>query len=250
VLAFGSTQEMVVILATIVVTHWLGGIAVFGSTLLALPVLAWLMPIQSARTLLLIVGTVQAWQMCFHTYRGIDGRQLGRMVLFAGAGIPVGIYAVRHLPAQPLFIALGVVLVVSGATRLLPAGAKLKWPGWLLNGLLVAGGIVHGAFVTGGALVVVYAQHALAEKDTFRGTLNAFWVILNAVLIADLFRDDHPIGSLAPLLLWAIPLILVTTWVAHRTARRLPQEQFARLVAALLVVAGIVTAARAFWWQT
>ena len=39
-------------------------------------------------------------------------------------------------------------------------------------------GIIHGMFVSGGALLVVYASGALPRKEEFRATMAAVWFFL------------------------------------------------------------------------
>jgi uncharacterized membrane protein YfcA len=48
------------------------------------------------------------------------------------------------------------------------------------------------------------------------------------------------------LALWGVPLVLLVSWWANRFTRRLSQAQFARYVAVLLILAGVVAIARAF----
>ncbi|MCL5270510.1 MAG: sulfite exporter TauE/SafE family protein [bacterium] len=236
----------VLAIVAIAVTHWLGGVTAFGSTLLAFPVLVWLIDLRSTRTILLLIGTIQAYQVFAYTYRGIDWRQFGRMALLAGLGLPVGMLAVRHLPEKPLLAFLGGVLVASGVSRLRAGSAAHSrgWPAPILDGLLVLGGIIHGAFISGGAALVVYAQHRLPEKEAFRGTLSMFWVAMNTILVGSFFLGDDHTRLALPILISAIPVAIGVSWLGNRTAGRLSQAAFTRLVAWLLIVGGVTTAVR------
>ena len=44
--------------------------------------------------------------------------------------------------------------------------------------LLLLGGVVHGAFTTGGPLLAVYCHRALPHKSVFRATLAVMWLLL------------------------------------------------------------------------
>ncbi|MCX6971807.1 MAG: hypothetical protein NTV93_16860 [Verrucomicrobia bacterium] len=48
-----------------------------------------------------------------------------------------------------------------------------------MNSLLIPGGIIHGAFGTGGAAITIFGRYTLPEKEAFRGSLSLMWVILN-----------------------------------------------------------------------
>ena len=55
--------------------------------------------------------------------------------------------------------------------------------------VLLGAGVVHGMFVSGGALLVVYAAATFRDKEVFRSTLAAVWVILNGLLMGkDFFQ--------------------------------------------------------------
>jgi hypothetical protein len=113
-----------------------------------------------------------------------------------------------------------------------------------LRGVLVVGGIVHGAYASGGVALVVYAQQALRRKEAFRGTLVAMWLVLNIVLVAMKLGGGEWNADTGWLVLIGVPLVVVGSWLGELAARRLDQQRFARFVAALLILAGTVTIGR------
>lgn len=237
---------LLAILAVIAITHLLGSIAAFGSSMLTLPILIWFMDVKDARTILLLAGIFQSYIVFACIYRDIDWKLLGRMMFFAALGLPIGIGALHHLPEKPLVGFLGILLIISGASRLQRGSARhpRRWPRPVLDGLLVLGGIIHGAFVCGGPALVVYAQHMSPEKDAFRGTLTAFWTLVNTILLVALFFGDTRIPQTMPVLVAGIPLVIVASLLGNRMARRMSQEFFSQIVAVLLILSGIVSIAR------
>ena len=228
-------------------THVLGGVAAFGSTLLALPLLLLLgWDLRAAVALLATVGLVQAVHVSCLTWRGADRRALVRILVVAGLGIPLGFLAAGHLPERGLGVLLGVLLAAAGGSRLVEHCRRTTWrpPGWVLYTLLLAGGVIHGAFASGGATLTIYGRYALRHKAVFRGTLALMWVILNTVVVIGLAFEGRFDRGLAAVLLPAIPVVLLATWCGDRLARRLSQERFVDLVAALLCLAGILTIVR------
>jgi len=228
-------------------THLVGGVAAFGSTLLALPlllVIGW--ELRAAVGMLLLVGSVQAVSMAVMTGRGADRAALLRMLLVAGAGLPVGFLAAEWLPGPGLGVALGGVLAAAGLWRLLEYRRGRAWrpPDWLLWALLGAGGIIHGAFGSGGATLTVYSRYALPTKEAFRGTLSIMWVVLNVFVIGGLIAEGAVGGEVAKVAVPGAIAIFAATLLGHRLAERLPEARFRDVVAGLLCIAGAVTIVR------
>jgi len=234
-------------LFVLVVTHVVGGVAAFGSALLALPLLlliGW--DLQPAVALVVIVGLVQALQMTLATWRGADRKALVRILVVAGIGIPIGFVVAGLLPERSLGALLGGLLIAAGASRLLERRAGREWspPRWAMNALLLAGGVVHGAFGTGGATLTIYGRYAFRDKEAFRGTLSIMWLILNVFVLARLLLQGHAGRTVLLAALPGVPAVILATWAGERIARRLSREQFAAAVAVLLCAAGVLTACR------
>lgn len=228
-------------------THLVGGLAAFGSTLLALPLLlvvGW--DLRPAVGMLLIVGSVQAVSMAVMTGRGADRAALVRILLVAGAGLPVGFLLAGWLPERGLQVVLGGVLAAAGLSRLVEHWRKseMQPPTWVLWGLLGAGGIIHGAFGSGGATLTVYGRYALKTKEAFRGTLSIMWVVLNVFVIAGLVGEGSVGGEVAKVAVPGAIAIFAATLLGHRLAERLSQARFRDVVAGLLCLAGAVTIVR------
>ncbi len=239
--------ELVVTLFILFVTHLVGGIAAFGSTLLALPLLLlanW--ELRPAVALLLAGGTVQACYMAWLTGRGANLRILIKILILAGLGIPVGLLTAEMLPERGLQLCLGGVLFLAGASRLADHWRRTEWcpPAWALYCLLFSGGVIHAAFASGGATLTIYGRYALKTKETFRGTLSLMWVILNITVISALMVQGHLGINVGKAILPGAATIIVASFLGHRIAERLSQERFIDIVAGLLCVAGLITIIR------
>lgn len=240
-------QQLLLAAAVILLTHFIGAITAYGSTLMALPLLVWVLnDLPTTVFTLLVIGTVQAVQIFAYTRYEVDYAQWRRFLLYTGGALPIGFLAAGVLPQRILLTSLALVLVMSGLSRLQSGrgGQEKTPPSWLLNVLLVVGGIIHGVFASGGATLVVVGQYALPVKQTFRATLSLVWIVLNGVMIIAVLGRGQIGAEAGVLLLLGLPLVFLANIGGERVARRLPQQQFARLVAVLLVLAGIVLLAR------
>jgi uncharacterized membrane protein YfcA len=103
---------------------------------------------------------------------------------------------------------------------------------------LVAAGLVHGIYATGGPLLVYSLGRAGLGRSAFRGTLAAVWLALNAALTATYLAAGRlgpavlpKIGALAPV---AAAAIAAGEWAHRRTDER----RFRTIVFGLLLLSG------------
>ena len=111
----------------------------------------------------------------------------------------------------------------------------------LLKFFLFCGGVIQGAFGTGGPFIVIYATKALPEKSLFRVTLSLLWLTINSSRLAVWAAK----GELSNLNLWKMILICFPFWIAGILAgdylhHRVSERNFKYGVYALLGISGVV----------
>jgi len=173
-------------------THFQEAITGFGGTALAVPFVIFLVGLDVTVKVLVIQAWIVNAFIVLSARRHIVWRHYGRILLFAGIGLPLGVYMLHALPKPVLRLILGVAMVIVAVRGLnvtirnnhLPKWNAKAWQNWLMNAILFVGGVVHGAFASGGPFVVVYATRVLTDKGIFRVTLSMLWLTLNTTLIA------------------------------------------------------------------
>lgn len=214
----------------------------FGATVVALSVGALLLPLESLLSVLVPLNLVVSTWIVAREWRLVDGRRLFLRVLpLMGLGLPLGMLALSTLAPTVAKAVFGAFVIALSLGELVRArgGVLARPPGAVASALLLAlGGVVHGAFATGGPLVVYVLGRTLDDKGRFRATLSALWLLLNAVLVvAFALRGALSTETLlsSAKLLGFLAAGLVVGEALHR---RVPAELFRRLVFGLLLVAG------------
>ena len=229
--------------------HLLEGITGFGSAVIALPFLAMLLGLKAAVPLLCLLGWPMALYLTLRSYRSIRWREFLFIALYAGIGIPGGIVLFDRMAPAALTLLLGGVMIGVGAhgfrsVSVAPAAPPAARRSLPMRLLLVAGGVIHGAFGTGGPFVVIYASQALPEKSLFRVTLSMLWLTLNSFRIGDWLVRDRSL--LTPevwrLVLISLPFMAIGLLTGDRLHRRVDERRFRRIVYATLAAAGVVMA--------
>ena len=239
-----------VALLIILVTHFIGAVAVFGSSLLAVPPLLIVYGPESLPEvvfILIVVGLLQSMLLAARNWRRADYRMCRLMLLGSCIGLPIGMISVSILPGRAIMILLGLLTFTAGLGGLMtksvnPRPASRRWAG----PIAAASGIIHGAFASGGTILVIYAQRALPERDSFRATLSVYWTVLNSGFVVALFLRIQPGLEQMSLTALVAVLVIIVTVLADRLARHIDRNNFQRAVSGLLVCSGLLISASQF----
>ena len=231
-----------IVLVAMLVEAWLG----FGAMVVTVAAGALVMPLDQLLPIVVPLNLLLSSVILLRGARHVNLRLLLRRVLPAmGLGLPLGMALARVVDgaaAKTWFALLVILLAALELWRSLgrsatTATAPLR-PAWSIV-LLVAAGVVHGLFATGGPLAVYVLGREVTDKRVFRATLAALWLVLNSVLVAGWWvagRYAMPVLHLAALLLPALVVGLAFGELAHG---RLPERGFRIAVYGLLLVSGL-----------
>ena len=233
------------LLAPVVFAAFLTGSALgFGSTLVAVTLGVFLCPLEDLLPAFVPLNVVLSIYLVGRYRRSIEWRLLLRRVIpLTGLGLPVGMLLFHAGSSRALVTVFGAFVVVLCAAELLALHTArsrrrtpLPWPAQVA--LLVAGGVVHGAYVTGGPMVVYVVGREIADKGVFRSTLSTLWLVLNVVLVAG-YAVAGDLDAESGRLTAALVLPLVAGLVAGEWLHgRVNQNLFRALVFGFLFVAG------------
>lgn len=229
----------------IFLTHIQEGITGFGCTVLALPFIALLLGLKVAVPVLVIQAWVLTLYIVLVSRKQIVWREYAYILLIAGLGFPFGMYMSHRLPEDGLKWVLAIFMVAIGIhgflTYMLRPKAKVnasqgskRWA----SGLLPIGGLIHGAFGSGGPLVVVYATKALQDKSLFRVTLCMVWFTLNTILVSQWIIRSTLSAHILRLTAFCLPFTVIGMLLGNVAHYRMNELLFRRLVYAVLIAAG------------
>jgi uncharacterized membrane protein YfcA len=211
----------------------------FGEALVAVPLLALALDVQTASPVSMLMAASVTLMMVFRYWRSIDLRAIWRLTAAAVIGIPLGIGVLKNLPEAWLTGALGALLIVIGLYYLLrpalPARPEHYWA-YLLG---FSAGVLGGAYNIAGPALVVYGTLRRWQPEQFRATLQGFFMVINIVILfghasAGLWTPD-----VLQLFALSIPAIVLGFWVGHRLSPHIAPDAFARLVYIALIVSGV-----------
>ncbi len=220
----------------------------FGEALIAVPLLALILPIQIAVPLAVLLSIAIAAVVVVQDWRKIHLRSTAWLLLPTLAGIPLGIWLLRSAHQNLLKASLASVILLFATYSLLAKRAphlEHESRAWLLGCGFLAG-ILGGAYGMNGPPLVVYGAMRRWSPQHFRATLQAYFLPASAIVVigyAVCGVWTRPVTHYFLLsLLAAIPATLLGTIIN----RRLRGEAFLRYVYIGLICIGIGLLAQTF----
>jgi hypothetical protein len=219
------------------------GGAGFGGGVIAVPLLALVLPLQLIVPLMTALNFMASIGHGVRHRRLIQWRDLMRLMPSALLGVGLGLYLFAVVDARPLSRALGVFVILyalyafSTAGRL-PAVAE-RWMKPLAAAMGASAGLVGTLFGgAAGPLFVVYLNARRLDKNQFRATITAIMVCMSVVRIGGYAGLGFLDWSGLRYLVVAIPLMWLGGVLGERLVRRIDQRRFDRVLGALLIVSG------------
>lgn len=214
------------------------GVTGFAGTMLAMPVSMLLIGVEEAKVVLNIVAIIVSLNIAFRSWREMNRKEVVKISGFMLIGMSVGIYLFSVLPSVVLMKIYGA-LIICVAIRGLTVKKEMKISNGGLVGVLFLSGMIHGMFLSGGALLVIYAVNALKEKSVIRATLAPVWIILNTLMLIQEWISGRVTGKMLGLTGACVIPVFVAIIIGSALHKRIRQDVFVKLTYALLVISGI-----------
>jgi uncharacterized membrane protein YfcA len=237
----------VLLLAALVVAfaYTAYGLAGFGSTVIALPLLTLFFALKFAVPLLMLLDLAAFLLFGARVRKRIRYGEIGWLVPFMLAGMAAGLTLLIEVPERKLLAALGAFLLLYAGYSLTRRGAAPALSrAWCLP-IGLAGGVFSALFGTGGVLFAIYNAGRIHDKDALRAT-NAAMIMLSSLLRVVLFGVAGLLtqSGLLATAFCLLPAILAGTWLGNRLHALVPANAVVKAVYALLVVSGLSLLAR------
>ena len=226
----------------VVATHFLEGITGFGCTVLAMPFSILLVGVRTAKPILTLYAFLLAAYIVARSWRHIDWKSFGRMIVLLLLGLPIGIALYSFLPQQELLWILAIFMLAVSVRGLLISFGRLPpggTPEKAALALVFFGGIIHGAFSSGGPLVITYAAEKIPEKTAFRATLCLVWMTLNAIILAQMAIGAQFPSECERALLISFPFFIAGAILGDLAHKHIRDTVFSRITYATLFLTAI-----------
>ena len=216
----------------------------FGAVLVAMPMLAFVLPISTAVSVTTALAAITSLHQVSRDWRRVAWGHFAIMALYSAIGIGLGFYFINMLDEHALRRCLGVFLIFYSLYALATARAspvlRARWRGVLAAGTGVVGGLLGTLFGAGvGPIYVVYFNTLRLEREIFRVTMSTVVLLGGAARIAGYARLGFYEASSVALIAIGLPLVVIGSWLGDRVIRRLDPRMFGWLVGGLILLSGV-----------
>jgi uncharacterized protein len=215
----------------------------FGAVLIALPVLAFVMPISTAVSVTTVLTALTSMHQISRDWRLVAWRHFAIMAFYSAVGIGLGFYFIKLLDEHALRHGLGVFLILYALYALATAGVarriSARWSGVLAAITGIAGGLLGTLFGAGvGPIYVVYFNALRLEREIFRVTMATVVLLGGFARIAGYASFGFYEPESLVLIAIGLPLVVLGSWLGDKVIRRLDPVKFSRLVGVLILLSG------------
>lgn len=218
----------------------------FGESLLAVPLLAFFMPVQTAAPLAVLLSITVATVILIQDWKKIHFRSAISLVLATCLGIPFGLLLLAGGDQMILKVILALLLIAFASASL--AGLN-RWQlhsdhrGWLL-GCGFCAGVLGGAFGMNGPPLVVYGALRRWPAPQFRATLQGYFLPASALCMLGYWRAGLWTHTVTHDYLLSLPVLLPVIFLGRWLNQRIHPERFLQFVYLGLLLIGLILLAQ------
>jgi len=213
----------------------------FGEALIAVPLLALVMPVTVAAPVAALVSVTVAAAVVARERQHVQWASARRLVLATFAGIPLGLVLLTRV-SEPLVKGLLALIIVAfsiqglrGAGRWRLADDSAAWAFGLIAGVL------GGAYGMNGPPLAAYGSMRQWSPSQFRATLQGYFLPASAAGMVGYWWVGLWTSSVSRLYLTSVPVVVLAIVLGHATAKRMSGHRFSSAVyMSLLVIAFVL----------
>jgi uncharacterized protein len=255
-------MTFLIVAVTFALGTFVQAIAGFGSALIIMPILTQFIGVQTAASVMAIVGMSVTVVVLYQNRRGFRWKEATWLLSGAVVGIPLGALALIKLPAAPIVAILGLLLLAYGCyglitTRRSSRGAEQPAPVHIstskekmVSSLVgFCAGLLGGAYGTDGPPLVIFGSVKRWPKDSFRSILQACFLVDGILILGCYIAGGLVTGGVFEYCLYGVPGMIFGLIAGTLLDRRINHALFHRILIWLILLLGAGLFAKSFFTQ-
>lgn len=238
----------IVFLVVVFLANVIQSITGFAGTVLAMPFSLMLVGYDVAKPVLNVLGIVVSIGVLVTNPKALNLKELVKIVTIMLLGMVGGFFISGSFDMNPslLYKLLGSIVIafmlLGVYNTFIKKEKQEKKPSPLSNVIsilvLVLAGVVHGMFVCGGPLLIIYASQRLKDREEFRVTLSTVWIVLNSIIMLSDIRSGYFDTRLIVVLVASVVVLFGAIALGNFIAKKLDNKLFMIITYILMGISG------------
>ena len=231
-----ALQVLVVIFVATLIRSAFG----FGEALIAVPLLAFCLPLTIAAPLAVLVSITVAAIVVVQDWNKIHLRSAGWLVLSTAFGIPVGVWLLTSTYQRSVKAALASVIIAFSVYSFVgsrPPELRRDSRSWLIACGFLAG-ILGGAYGMNGPPLAIYGAMRRWSAPHFRATLQGYFLPASIIGMGGYWLAGLWVPAVTHYYLLSLPVTVPAVFLGRMVNHRLPGEAFLKYVYLGLAIIG------------
>lgn len=244
-MAFPGTIALAVVSLAVFVAYVVFGICGFGSTLIAVPLMAHFFPLKFVIPVIVIVDCVASVRQGLRLRTGVNKPELLTLLPFLLVGMVIGAWVLVRTPGNVLLPLLGVFVTAYGVYYATRHESVFRVARWTAAPIGLFAGAISSVFGMAGPFYVMYLVGRGSTPDQIRATMPvifSFTTVGRIVLFAAIGLITQDVLILAAVL---APVMFAGVWCGNRWHSRFSRENVVRAIGAVLTLSGLSLLLRA-----
>jgi uncharacterized membrane protein YfcA len=229
--------EICIAIVIIFIAYIIKGLSGFGSGLIAIPLLAFFLPITFIVPVLGLLSYSGTFIQSLSLRKQASWSVILPLIPFSFIGIFIALWLLSNVDAHILVFCLGLFVLLYSIYSLLPVTDLKGGYYWaVLCGSL--GGLVGALFGTGGPFYVVYLKLRQLDKAQFRATIASVFLIDGGARIIGYATSGLYTPQVLTLTAILFPVLLLGMYVGHHLHIKIDQKRFNQVISVMLMLSG------------
>ena len=224
----------------VAIAYVIFGLTGFGSTVVAVPLLALILPLKFAVPLMMLLDLAATVMLGARLRKGLRLDEAAWLIPFILAGMALGLTLLIRVAEEPLLLGLGLFVLLYAAYGLTRRGVPIVLARFWSVPVGLVGGALSALFGAGGVIFAMYFAGRIPDKEALRAT-NASMIMFSALVRVVLFGFTGLLtqeGLLACVAM-LVPAMLGGFYIGNRLHAVIPAASVVKAVYGVLILAGV-----------
>jgi len=240
-------STLILVLAVLFVATVIRSAFGFGEALIAVPLLAFVIPVEVATPLAGLISVTVAVVVVAQDWRQVHVRTAGWLIFFSLFGIPVGLWLLNSADETLIKTVLAVAIIGFASYCLISkVPFELKDDRWAWPFGFLAG-VLGGAYAMNGPPLVIYGAMRRWSPEFFRATLQGYFLPASLISMIGFWATGLWTRRVTEYYFVSLPIVVAAIVTGRWLNHRLRGRQFLTYVHIGLLFVGLILLAQTMW---